>query len=151
MMYQNESLPWSFEVEELLLKWCTDCSDRAVLHARQAERKQWRFRMISIPSLIIPIAMSSFSQLYSACNNYEARIVNSLGYLISGSLAGVSAFFNYGQQYAQHAQYEIMYDELRTEMECIMAKPALYRGHADVVLMDVRRKYDALNKGSPDL
>jgi hypothetical protein len=147
----NDSLPWCDDVEDLMKKWCNNCSDRSISHALRAMRKKRFFRILSIPSIVIPIAMASFSQLYSACNDYEAQVVNSLGYLMTGSLAGVGAFLNYGNQYAQHAQYEILYEELHTEIECILSKPAAYRGHADVVLIDIRLKYDALNKGSPDL
>ena len=144
-------LPWCSDVEILLRKWCTDCQDRSVLHARLSAIKKRKYRMLSIPSIIIPIAMASFSQLYSICNNYEAQVVNSLGYLVSGSLAGISGFLNYGNQYAQHAQFEVLYYELHTEIECILSKPPFFRGHADVVLLNTRLTYDALNKSSPDL
>jgi hypothetical protein len=143
-------LPWCEQIEALLCKWSSSCCARAVIHARLAEKKKRMFRAISIPAIILPIAMASFSQLYSACNDYEAQLVNSIGYLITGSLAGVGAFLNYGNQYAQHAQYEILYEELHTEIECILAKPPIYRTRADVILVDIRLKYDALNKGSPD-
>jgi hypothetical protein len=146
-----ETLPWCSDVESLLRKWCADCQERSVLHARLSQKKKQMYRLLSIPSIIIPIAMASFSQLYSVCNNYEAQVVNSLGYLVSGSLAGISGFLNYGNQYAQHAQFEVLYHELNTEIECILAKPALFRGHADVVLLNTRLTYDALNKSSPDL
>jgi hypothetical protein len=142
--------PWCEEVEVLLRKWCTNCSERSVLHATRAASKKRMFRILSIPTIIIPIAMASFSQMYSACNDIEARLVNSLGYLVSGSLAGVGAFLNFGNQYAQHAQYEILYEELNTQIESILAKPVSNRGSADVVLVDIRLKYDSLNKASPD-
>jgi hypothetical protein len=143
--------PWCEEVETLMRKWCSSCSERSLLHATRAGQKKRLFRMINIPTIIIPIAMASFSQMYSACNDFEARLVNSLGYLISGSLAGVGAFLNFGNQYAQHAQYEILYEELHTEIEYVLAKPIQFRGSADVMLVDIRLKYDALNKASPDL
>jgi hypothetical protein len=148
---QCMSLPWCNDVEELMEKWGELCSDRSIRHARHASKKKRLFRILSIPSIILPIAMASSSQVYSVCHDDTARIVNSLGYLISGSLAGVSAFLNYGNQYAQHAQYEILYEELCTEIDCILSKPEAYRRNADVVLIDTRLKYEALNKGSPDL
>jgi hypothetical protein len=147
----EECLPWCTDVDNLMRKWCADCSERSLLHAARASTKKRFFRILSIPTIIIPIAMASFSQLYSACNNDDAKLVNSLGYLVSGSLAGVIAFLNLGNQYAQHAQYEILYYELSTEIECILAKPMAFRTHAEVVLINTRLKYDALNKGSPDL
>jgi hypothetical protein len=149
--YQPENLPWGEGVEGLLQTWCAACNKCAVLHDKCASKKKRRFHIISVPSIIIPIAMASFSQLYSVCNDYEAQLANSIGYLISGSLAGLGAFFNYGTQYAQHAQYEMLYKELGTEMECILSKPVNFRGHADVVLAKMRLKLDALNKASPDL
>ena len=144
-------LPWCADVERLMNKWCSDCKERSFIHAKRASAKKRFYRILSIPSIIIPIAMASFSQLYSACNNFEAQFVNSVGYLLTGSLAGVSTFLNFGSQYAQHAQYEILYYELGTEIECILAKPSAFRGHADMVLINTRLKYDALNKGSPDV
>jgi hypothetical protein len=144
-------LPWCPDVEALLRKWSINCQERSVLHARRSTIKKRLYRMLSIPAIIIPIAMASFSQLYSVCHDYEAQVVNSLGYLVSGSLAGISGFLNYGNQYAQHAQFEVLYFELYTEIECILAKPASFRGHTDVVLMRLRLTYDALNKSSPDL
>ena len=150
-MEASQTLPWCPDVEALLQKWCTDCQERSNLHASRSNAKKRMYRLLSIPSIVIPIAMASFSQLYSVCNNYEAQVVNSLGYLLSGSLAGISGFLNYGNQYAQHAQYEVLYYELYTELECILAKPASFRGHADVLLVNIRLTYDALNKSSPDL
>jgi hypothetical protein len=151
VMAIDDYLPWCEDVDGLMKKWCKDCCDRSVLHAQHASTKKRYFHLLSIPTIIIPIAMASFSQLYSACDNDDAKLVNSLGYLVSGSLAGVIAFLNLGNQYAQHAQYEILYHELSTEIECILAKPIAFRSHADVVLLNTRLKYDALNKGSPDL
>ena len=146
-----DNLPWCKDVEELMKKWCSDCSERSVIHANRASAKKRLYRILSIPSIIIPIAMASFSQLYSACNNFEAQFVNSVGYLLTGSLTGVATFLNFGNQYAQHAQYEILYYELATEIECILTKPSAFRSHADIVLINTRSKYDALNKGSPDV
>jgi hypothetical protein len=147
----DDILPWVTEVEELLEKWGSDCSVRSTAHAVHANKKRRLYRIIGIPSILVPICMASFSRLYSDCDTYEVLLMNSLGYLVSGSLAGVGTFFNFGQQYAQHAQYEILYYELYTEIECILAKPANFRGHADVILGTFRLKYDSLNRCSPDL
>jgi hypothetical protein len=144
-------LPWGDEVETLMRNWCGDCSKRSVMHSTCAHTKKKYFCFLSIPTIIIPIAMGSFSQMFPDCANENTRLVSSIGYVLSGSLAGVGTFLNYGNQYAQHAQYEILYHELHTEIQSILSKPASFRGHADVVLLHMRLKYDALNKGSPDL
>ena len=145
------SLPWSQELEELLTKWHMDCSERSRSHARCAIRKKQLYRLLSIPSIIVPIAMASLTQLYPVCDSYEAQFINSVGFLLSGALAGVSSFLNYGNKYAQHAQYEILYYELYTEIEYILAKPSAFRVQAEVALIDIRLTYEALNKSSPDL
>ena len=144
-------LPWSQELEDLLSKWYKDCIERSRSHARRAIRKKQLYRLLSIPSIIVPIAMASLTQLYPVCDSYEAQLINSMGFLLSGSLAGVGGFLNYGNQYAQHAQYEILYYELYTAIEYILAKPAAFRIHAEVALLETRLTYDALNKSSPDL
>jgi hypothetical protein len=147
----GDTKPWPTTIEPLLQSWYADCQKRSVLHARNARHKKRMFRLFSIPSIIIPIAIASFSQLYSVCDDSHARVVVSIGYLMSSSLAGVGAFLNYGTQYAQHAQYEILYQEICNQIECILVTPVCHRRHSDVVLVDIRLSYDALNKGSPDL
>lgn len=68
---------------------------------------------ISVPTIIIPLTMSTVNQFFTQA---ESELINSVGYLVTGSLSGINTFLNLPSQYQQHYDCEARYDELAQVM-----------------------------------
>ena len=93
--------------------------------------------------------MSSVNQLLDETDDI-AKIVTSVGFLVTGSLTGINTFLNFASQYEQHYQADARYLELYTEIQTILTKPKRDRIQADVCMEQIKNKYEHLNKSSPD-
>jgi hypothetical protein len=139
---------WTDNAIELLSKWRNFCDAEGTCHKNSYVKKKRLHCMISIPTIIVPVAMASFGQLYNSCLYFEAQVANSTTYLITGIFGGLSTFLNYGQAYESHAQAEVRYHELRNEIDAILISRI---STPSLVIEYVRTKLELLNKTSPDV
>ena len=100
--------------------------------------------------MIIPIAMASFTQLYSE-DHYLNPVINSIGYLVTGTLTCINTFMNFASLYEKHFFTEIRFNELYTDIQSILIKNKRDREPADVVLERIKLKYEHICEISPDL
>lgn len=143
-------LRWNDKIEYLLRHWALQCKELAKQHNKQAKYKRFMYRLLGIPSVIIPLCMATVSQLYDEGHDIE-KLVNSLGYLLTGTLTGVNTFLNFAGQYEKHYNAEIRYNELYTDIQSILIKPKRDRMQADVCIERYKLKLEHANEVSPDL
>lgn len=141
---------WTNKIESLFRHWAAECKDNAILHNKTAKKKKCLYRTFGIPSIIIPLCMASFTQLYSD-DHYYSLYVNSIGYLITGTLSGINTFLNYASQYEKHYYSEIRYQELYTDIQSILIKPKKDRQPADVLLEKIKLRFEHINEYAPDI
>jgi hypothetical protein len=143
-------LRWNDKIEYLFRHWAMQCKELAQQHNRQAKYKRCMYRVFGIPSVIIPLCMATISQLYDEGHDVE-KLVNSLGYLMTGTLTGINTFLNFAGQYEKHYNAEIRYNELYTDIQSILIKPKRDRIQADVCIERYKLKLEHANEVSPDL
>ena len=143
-------MEWNSKIESLFRHWATLSKENAKKHNIAAKRKKILYRVFGIPSVIIPLIMGSINQIYEEHTDI-AIIVNSLGYLISGTLSGINAFMNFSGQYEQHYNAEIRYNEIYTDIQSILIKPQNDRIQADVSIERYKLKIEHINENAPDL
>lgn len=143
-------LRWNERIEYLFRHWASQCKDLADQHNNQAKYKRCMYRVLGIPAVIIPLCMATITQLYDD-GDETAKLVNSLGYLITGTLTGINTFINFSGQYEKHYNAEIRYNELYTDIQSILIKPKRDRIQADVCIERYKLKLEHANEVSPDL
>lgn len=139
---------WTTKIESLFEAWQDDCRSKAVTHNQRAKTKKAYHYLLSLPTIVLPLTMSTINQFFTEA---QSEVINSVGYLITGSLSGINTFLNLPSQYQQHYDCEARYDELAVEIESILIKPKKDRVQADVQLESVKNRYEYLNKTAIDL
>jgi hypothetical protein len=147
----TEVSQWTTEIETLLKLWNDDSFGRSKKHAMRS-KECWRSHVsLTIPTMNLPIAMASIGQLYSVCNYYEAQILNSVAYLISGSLSGVPVFLNFGRLFEEHNQAEQKFLELHHEIRSVLVQTRENRTTPSLALAHARYRYERLIQVSPEV
>lgn len=142
---------WTEEIEALLQLWNDDSLARSKTHAIRS-RECWRSHAgLTIPTIILPIAMASVGQLYSVCTYYEAQILNSVAYLVSGSLAGIAVFLNFGRLFEQHNQAEQKFLELHHQIRSVLVQTRENRTSPALAIAHARYRYERLIQVSPEV
>lgn len=146
----RKEMLWSTKLEALFTHWACECKDNAKEHNRIAKQKKCFYRLLGIPAIIIPLCMASFGQIYSDSHDYTIY-VNSIGYLLTGTLTGINTFINFAAQYEKHYYSEIRYIELYTDIQSILIKSKKDREAADICLERIKLKFDHINEYAPDI
>jgi hypothetical protein len=146
---RNEML-WNNRLETLFIHWAMECKENAKQHNNEAKRKKLLYRCFGIPAVIIPITMASANQLMGE-DSYHSKLINSIGYLLTGALTAVNTFINYAAQYEKHYSAEVRYMELHTDIESILIKCKKDRQAADIVLERYKLKIEHVNEYAPDI
>ena len=139
----RKELLWEAREEQLLKKWMDEmfiCSKKQGIKARHTKKL---YALVGVPATLLPIVLSGLTSLEIE------PLVNSLLMITTGSLIGISTFFNLGKKFAQHFEYEHKYDELARELEKELKKPKKHRIACDVYMEKIYMTYNGLNARAP--
>ena len=113
----RKELLWEHRQEELLNKWMKEMYINSKKQGIKARQVKILYALVGVPATLIPIILSGLTSLE------VEPLVSSLLMITTGSLIGISTFFNLGKKFAQHFEYEHKYDELARELEKELKKP----------------------------
>jgi hypothetical protein len=139
----RKELLWEEREEGLLKIWMNEMvisSKKQGIKARQTKKI---YALVGVPATLLPIILSGLTSLEIE------PLVNSLLMITTGSLIGVSTFFNLGKKFAQHFEYEHKYDELAKELQKELNKPKRHRVACDVYMEKIYMTYNGLNARAP--
>ena len=139
----RKELLWEHREEDLLKKWMDEmfiCSKKQGIKARQTKKI---YALVGVPATLIPIVLSGLTTLEID------PLLNSLLMIVTGTLIGISTFFNLGKKFAQHFEYEHKYDELAKELQKELNKPKRHRIACDVYMEKIYMTYNSLNARAP--
>ena len=139
----RKELLWETREEDLLKKWLDDMMESSRKQGIAGRRTKKLYAILGVPATLAPIIMSGLSSL-----NVDP-LINSLVMVATGTLIGVSTFFNLGKKFTEHFEYEYRFDELCKELEKELCKPKAHRISADVYMERIYMKYCALNASAP--
>ena len=139
----RKELLWQKREEDLLKKWLDDMIESSKKQGLKGRRTKKLYAILGVPATLIPVIMSGLTSL-----NVDP-IVNSLMMVTTGTLIGISTFFNLGKKFSEHFEYESRYDELAKELEKELCKPKAFRISCDVYMERIYMKYCSLNASAP--
>ena len=142
----REEMKWNSNNSDLLLKWSIQCEKSSKAHGKKAKTFKILYSWFGLPPILIPIALGV---LQSYLREYE--IVVSLLMVLTGSLSGVSTFFDFSRKRSLHLESENDYNELFLKIESILAIPRRNRNAADVTITEMLFRLNALNAKAPAL
>lgn len=139
----RKELLWESREEELLKDWMEEMKINSIKQGKKARQTKKLYALVGVPATLIPIVLSGLTSLEIE------PLVNSLLMITTGSLIGISTFFNLGKKFAQHFEYEHKYDELARELEKELKKPKRHRIACDVYMEKIYMTYNGLNARAP--
>lgn len=140
----RKELLWENREEELLLKWKNEMYENSSQHRKSGKRFKKLYAIFGVPATLIPIIMSGLTPQLE-----DYPLAQSLLMITTGTLVGISTFFNLGKRFTQHFEYEHRYDELAREIEKELNKPKRHRLACDVYMERIYMKYSGLNASAP--
>ena len=139
----RKELLWESREEELLQKWMDEMIINSKKQGIKARKTKKLYALLGVPATLLPIVLSGLSSLDID------PLTNSLLMIATGSLIGISTFFNLGKKFAQHFEYEHKYDELARELQKELRKPKRHRIACDVYMEKIYMNYNGLNARAP--
>ena len=139
----RKELLWESREEDLLKMWMEEMKINSLKQGKKARETKKLYALFGVPATLVPIVLSGLSSLEID------PLVNSLLMIMTGSLIGISTFFNLGKKFAQHFEYEHKYDELARELEKELKKPKRHRIACDVYMEKIYMTYNGLNARAP--
>ena len=124
----RKELLWENREEELLKIWMGGMKENSIKQGIKARKTKRLYALFGVPATLLPIILSGLTSLEIE------PLINSLLMVATGSLIGISTFFNLGKKFAQHFEYEHKYDELARELEKELNKPKRHRIACDVYM-----------------
>ena len=97
----RKELLWESREEELLRKWMLEMYESSKKQGMKAKRTKKIYALIGVPATLLPIILSGLTSVEID------PLVNSLLMITTGSLIGISTFFNLGKKFSQHLNTNI--------------------------------------------
>lgn len=140
----RKELLWETQEEQLLEKWMEEMYECSKKQGIKGKRTKKIYALIGLPATLLPIILSGLSSIEID------PLLNSLLMITTGSLIGISTFFNLGKKFAQHFEYEHKYDELARELDKELQKPKRHRIACDLYMEKIYMSYNGLNARAPN-
>lgn len=140
----RKELLWDHREEILLTEWMSNMKESSSAHYKNGKRFKKLYAFVGVPATLIPIIMSG---LTIQLEQYPT--IQSLLMITTGTLIGISTFFNLGRKFSEHFEYEARYLELALELQKELNKPKKHRIACDVYMEKIYMKYTWLNNSAP--
>jgi hypothetical protein len=141
----RKELLWESREETLLETWCCLAKQKSHDHANAATQYKRLSKMWGITSLLMNILFAGIVQIDLP------EYVPTIGFILTGSLAAISTFFEFPATYERHNDYASKYGEFVNSLSVELCKPKSYRIACDVFLARNEMKLNSLNRSAPDL
>lgn len=138
----RKELLWEEREQNLLLRWKDQMEKQAKLHKKSGRRYKKLYAIFGVPSALIPIITSGLT-------NFISPLTQSILMITTGTLIGISTFFNLGRKYTEHLEFQARYDELARDLEKELAKPKRHRVACDVYMERIYLQFSGLNARAP--
>jgi len=143
---ERKELLWEEREEKVIEAWQEHCRVASKAHGRKARVMKKRYTCVTLPSILIPVAISGFSTMLT-----ERPLATSGLMVIVSFFSGISGFLNLGQLTEKHFQFQALYADLALDIETEMCRPKRMRGPCDVFLEHVRSQLSKLDLSAPNL
>jgi len=142
----RKELLWESREENLLKKWCQEMKQQSKQHRAAGQRFKTLYAGFGFPAVMLPASLSALGGVLE-----DHSLVNTLLLVLASVLSGISTFWNFGQKYQKHFEYENRYNTLSLEVEMELCKPKSLRTACDVYTQKILSDFAKLNESSPDI
>lgn len=147
--------PWSEEHETFLKNIRKNACIQARDHKRCGFMYQCWHNLFGLPTVIIPVFMTPFNMIFKEedkCDDESIGVseyINALSFLILGIFTTVNQFFKFAEKYQSHFQFENVYNDVKTDIDCELVKARRFRSPSDVFIAKMQMRMDHADSMSP--
>ena len=141
-------LLWEKSEESVITKWLDEAETRSVDHGIMGKRKKLFHKVFGSRSVVFPIVFAGLSQLKL---QLEYPVISTVGFILTGVISALLAFFRFDGLTQKHFEYEAKYYEYALMIRSELCKPRTHRIACDVFLKEAQLKLCTLNHSAPDL
>ncbi|CAM9204109.1 unnamed protein product [Pylaiella littoralis] len=154
VMYEGS---WTEQTLDLLETWVSACKESAAAHSAAAKIAQNKYRMISIPIIVIGSAATGLSYFAAgdSCDPDHVEASAGLRYSVAlltsivTILSGVNSLYNFSSKTQAHIAASGSFSNLARRGDLQTWLPNGRRGESEVVLTDISAEYASLTTSSP--
>ena len=137
-------LMWESREEDVIHNWMAVAKNKEIYHNDKGKTYKNMYAVFALPAMLIPIVISGVGTELD-----PFPLVRSAVLILSGCIAGVSAFFNFGSKMSRHFEYEGLYGQFYAELQVELSKPKANRIQCDVFLQKYLDRFNLLNNSAP--
>jgi len=137
-------LMWEAREEDVIQDWMDVAKNKEIYHNDKGRSYKNLYALFALPAMLIPIVISGVGEELDPYPGLRSAML-----ILSGCIAGVSAFFNFGSKMSRHFEYEGLYGQFYAELQVELSKPKANRIQCDVFLQKYLDRFNQLNNTAP--
>ncbi|AAR26860.1 FirrV-1-A36 [Feldmannia irregularis virus a] len=145
---------WTNASMDLLEDMCKQCRTNASAYARAARTARWKYRMLSIPSIVVA-SFATATSFFSAGSSCEAEESNAIKICvailtsITAILHGVTHLYSFDSKMTACIAASGNFDALAKQAQMQIYLSNNLRGPVEVILTEISAEYCHLTNTSP--
>ena len=145
--FSREEEKWTKKHNEFLQKLCDNSKDACIAHNIACKYKLYYYRVLGIPTMILPIISAGINEYISD----EFKYISTCFMILSSGCSLVNTLYNFGKGSAQHNEYAGKYSDLCQQIEYTLCRSKKNRIACDVSMQKYIYKTQSLNSNAPML
>lgn len=140
--------PWTDKNERYMRELIHTCKTKIDQHDRAGYHFKKKYAHWGLPATLIPTIMAPVSVLIEVYP-YVSKYVNAAAFITTSVIIGVSSFYRYGEQMANHFNISTRFSDVSSDIELELVKGRKYRTQIDVFLTRIHMILDSLTNTEP--
>lgn len=140
---------WTDEVETFLLNIKERSTKHSENHINSGYHKKKLNIIFTIPPIIIPAFMTPIAAEFSEEN--WLQVLSPIVFAFVAVASALATYFSYAKKSEQHFQYAANYNDLVTDIEEQLCRPADKRRDANTFMTSIMTKFDSFGMHAPIL
>ena len=145
--YSREEEKWSKRHNEFLQKLSDESKNACIKHNIACKYKLYYFRLLSIPTMTLPIITAGINEYISD----EFKYITTSLMILSSGCSLVNTLYNFGKSSQQHNEYAGKYSDICQEIEYTLCRSKKNRIACDVSMQKYIYKTQNLHSNAPML
>ena len=138
---------WTPKHESFLNDIKQECILRSKSHDNRSKNNLYYYRMLSMPTMILPIVSAGISQYIGKELNYISTALM----VCSSAIGVVNTLYNFGKSAAKHNEYSGRYSDFCKDIEYTLCRRKRNRLACDVAVSRFIVQFKGLNSSAPPL
>jgi hypothetical protein len=140
--------PWTDKNEEYIRGLVHTCKTKIIHHDKAGYYFKKKYSHWGLPATLLPVIMAPISVLIEGYPEV-GKFVNASAFIATSIIIGVSSFYRFGEQMANHFNTSKRYADISSDIELELIKGRKFRTQIDVFLTRTHMILASLSNTAP--